>query len=246
MNFISAEFPIISGQGSMWSAEFKGLYGPDERLIVQPEEIKKPKVKRAHVIRYFSYEAEKKLTGHLAALKGKRPARDRMVIELGFNLGLRVAEMCSLTVGHVRNREDLTIVGKAEPGGAPKERIIPIRKDLQRGIKDYMKQKLIWKESIHDDAPLFVSKIGERLSRRSLQEMFETWCIRAGLTAAVNGKTKAAYTFHCMRHTFAMRLRERGYTIEAVAELLGHSSLNSTRVYFRPTLEELREAVNSL
>ncbi len=220
------------------NAEFKGLYGPDNKLLRTLNIEPRTRIKRAHVIRYFSYQAEKKLIGYLAALKGAQPARDKMVMEIGFGLGLRVAEMSSLTVGHVRNREDLTIVGKGS-----KERIIPISRGLQRKIKDFIKMKLLWKESIHDDAPLFVSRNNGRLSRRSLEEMFENWCLRAGLIAA-NGK--AAYTFHCMRHTFAMRLRERGYTIEAVAELLGHSSLNSTRVYFRPSMEELTEAVNSL
>ncbi len=220
------------------SGEFKGLYGPDERLIPMAEETKKPRIKRAHVIRYFSYQAEKTLLGHLKSLKAAQAERDRMIMETGFNLGLRVAELGRLTVGHVRNQETLTIVGKGS-----KERIIPIKKDLQRAIKDFIKRKLLWKESIRDEAPLFVSRLGSALSKRSLQEMFETRCIEAGLIAA-NGK--AAYTFHCMRHTFAMRLRERGFSIDDVSELLGHSSLNSTRVYFRPSMEELTEAVNSL
>jgi site-specific recombinase XerC len=227
----------------MRSAEFKGLYGPDNRPIAASETVKKPRVKRADRIRYFGYPAEKKLLGLLASLKGDRPARDLMVMEVGLGLGLRVAELTRLSVGDVRNKEEVTVIGKAEPGGLPKERVIPISINLQRSIKTFIKQKLKWQESIHDDAPLFVSQLGGRLARRSLQEMFEKWCIRAGLTKASG---KAAYTFHSMRHTFAMRLRERGHDIATVAELLGHSSLNSTRVYFRPSREELIEAVNSL
>jgi integrase/recombinase XerC len=212
------------------------LYGPDNRLI-ESTETKKP-VKRAYVIRYFGYAEEKKLLGLVSSFKGKKAARDRMIMDIGFNLGLRIAEVASLTVGHVRLREKLIVTGKGN-----KERIVPINKGLQRAIKDFIKQKLVWKESIHDDAPLFISKKGAGFKKRSLQEMFENWCLQAGLTAT-NGK--AAFTFHCMRHTFAMRLRERGYSIEQVAELLGHSSLNSTRVYFRPSMEELTEAVESL
>jgi integrase/recombinase XerC len=134
--------------------------------------------------------------------------------------------------------EQVPIVGKGN-----KERILPISKSLQRAIKDYIKQKLVWKESIRDDAPLFVSANGRGFKKRSLEEMFEKWCIRAGLVAE-NGK--AAYTFHCMRHTCAMRLKERGWMIEDVAEWLGHSSLNSTRVYFRTSMEDLVEMAESL
>ena len=218
------------------SAEYKGLYGPDDRLI--PAAGKETRVKRAHVVRYFGYGEEKKLVGFVSKLKGKQAARDRMILDVGFGLGLRVAEIAGLTVGHVRLREKLIVIGKGR-----KERIVPISRGLQRAIKDFIRQKLVWKESIHDDAPLFVSKKGTRLVKRAIQQMFEAWCLRSGLLAS-NGK--AAYTCHCMRHTFAMRLRERGYTIESVAELLGHSSLNSTRVYFRPSMEELIEAVESL
>ncbi len=183
-------------------------------------------------------------------------------MEIGFNLGLRVAELASLTVGHVRNRETVTIVGKGS-----KERILPLSKHLQRQIKDFIKRKLIWKESIHDDAPLFVSQMGGPMAIRTLQEMFEKRCIEAGLTnrgqgqgsssqenrgkgqgssSTVEHEERSSYTFHCMRHTCAMRLRERGYDIEQVAEWLGHSSLNSTRVYFRTSMEELVEMANSL
>ena len=221
--------------------EFKGLYGPDNRPLAVTK--KQAPVKRAHVIRYFDYPAEKKLLGLVGSIKGKKAERDRMIMEVGFGLGLRVSELASLTVGHVRLKEQISIFGKAEPGGPPKERILPISKHLQRAIKDYIKMKLVWKESIHDDAPLFVSSSGNRFKKRSLEEMFEKWCLRAGLVAE-NGK--AAYTFHCMRHTCAMRLRERGYDIEQVASWLGHSSLNSTRVYFRTSMEELVEMAESL
>jgi site-specific recombinase XerD len=202
-----------------------------------PEE-KKVKVKRAHVIRYFSYTAEKKLMGLVGSIKGKKAERDRMIMDIGFNLGVRVSELASLTVGHVRLKDQVKIVGKGN-----KERILPISKRLQRAIKDYIKMKLIWKESIHDDAKLFVSSDDKGLKKRSLEEMFEKRCLRAGLVAE-NGK--AAYTFHCMRHTCAMRLRERGYDIEQVAAWLGHSSLNSTRVYFRTSMEEMVEMAESL
>ena len=241
-------------------AEFKGLYGPDNKRITVDPVVKKDRVKRSYVTRYFGYAEEKKLLGLVSSIKGKLAERDRMIMDVDFNTGLRVSELASLTVGHVRLKEKLTIVGKGN-----KERIVPINKGLQRSIKDYIRQKLVWKESIHDDAPLFVSKKGGGLKKRSLEEMFETWCIEAGLTTAGfgvqgsgsggqgpgsgvqgSGRVKSAYTFHCMRHTFAMRLRERGYSIEQVGELLGHSSLNSTRVYFRPSMEELTEAVESL
>jgi integrase/recombinase XerC len=212
------------------------LYGPDNKPLAVSTQ--KAPVKRAYVVRYFGYPAEKKLLSLVASIKGKRAERDRMVMEIGFGLGVRVAELRRIDVGHVRNKESITILGKGN-----KERILPLSKHLQRQIKSYIKMKLLWKESIHDDAPLFVSQMGGRLEKRSLQEMFEKWCLRAGLIAE-NGK--AEYTFHCMRHTCAMRLRERGYDIEQVAEWLGHSSLNSTRVYFRTSMEELTEMAESL
>jgi site-specific recombinase XerD len=227
---------VAAGFSLREGSEFKGLYGPDNKMIISPE--KKERVKRTHIVRYFSYAAEKKLLGLASSIKGNKAARDRMIMDIGLDLGLRVAEAASLTVGHVRNRTHLTIVGKGN-----KTRTIPIKKELQRAIHAFIRQKLVWKEMIHDDAPLFISKKGAGFSKRSMQETFEKWCIRAGLTISDG---RAAYTFHCMRHTCAMRLRERGYSIEQVAEYLGHTSLNSTRVYFRPSMEELEEMAESL
>lgn len=191
-------------------------------------------------MKYLSEREEKHLLRTVREIKGKKAERDYVILQLGFGLALRAAELTGLTVGDVRNRETLHVrseIAKLGSGGA-----VPIAKDLQAIIRHYIKLKLTWKESIHDSAPLFVSRIGEPLSKRSLQEAVEGWMIRAGHTTTKAGKTIALYSVHSLRHSCLMRMRERGVRIETIQKFARHKSLASTGIYTEATIEEMAEA----
>lgn len=195
-------------------------------------------------MKYLTEKEEKHLLKTIAEVKGKRAERDYMILFLGFNTGLRCSEIIGLNIGDVRGKEKLYV--RQETAKRSKARIVPLSKRLSASIRNFIKLKLQWREGIQDDSPLFVSKKNNRLSKRALQDLFEYWCIRAGLTRYHAGEEKALYTVHSMRHSFAKRLRQRGYTIEHVQKLLGHSSLASTGIYTEVDDEELQEAVNAL
>ena len=82
------------------------------------------------------------------------------------------------------------------------------------------------------DAPLFVSRRGRRLSRRQIQRTvgntLEKIAIGEGLSV------------HALRHSFATHLMDNGADLVAVKELLGHSSLSTTRIYTHTSTEKLR------
>lgn len=199
-------------------------------------------------MKYLSEKEEKQLLRTVKEVKGRKAGRDSMILLLGFNTGLRLSEIIGLNVGDVRGKEKLyvrpettkaTKCYKDADGNTKKKpvgRYIPLSKKLQAAIREFMKYKLTWREGIQDDSPLFISKKGERLSRRAIQEVFAYWRDRAGLDG---------YTIHSMRHSFGKRLVQRGIELATVQKLLGHASLGSTGVYIEAGYEEMQEAVEA-
>lgn len=191
-------------------------------------------------MKYLSESEEKTLLRTVREIKGKKAERDYLILKLALGLALRASELAGLTVGDVRNRETLYVrpeIAKLSSSGS-----IPISKELQALIRSFIKSKLTMKEPIHDQAPLFVSRNGGRLSKRSLQEAIEGWMIRAGLTTSRAGKTVALYATHSLRHSCLMRMRERGIRLETVQKFARHKSLASTGIYTEATMDELAEA----
>jgi site-specific recombinase XerD len=195
-------------------------------------------------MKYLAEREERTLLKLVKDRKGKRPERDVVLLELAVKTGLRLAEIHGLNVGDIRGMEKLYV--RPEIAKRSRPRTLPIHKEMQHILKNFLKLKLQWKEGIHDNDPLFVSRKGNRLSRREIQGLFEKWCIEAGLVFNINGKIEAQYTVHSLRHTFAIRLIQRGSTLPVVQKLLGHSSLASTGIYTEATFEECEEAVNAL
>jgi integrase len=192
------------------------------------------------VMKYLSEKEEKHLVRTVREVKGRKAERDHVIIRLGLGLALRADELAGLTVGDVRNRETLFV--RPEIAKLGSSGMVPIAKDLQALIRHFIKLKLTWKELIHDTSPLFVSRLDAPLSKRSLQEAVEGWMIRAGLTTTRDGNVVALYSVHSLRHTCAMRMRERHVRLETVQKFLRHKSLASTGIYTEATLEELAEA----
>jgi integrase/recombinase XerC len=199
-------------------------------------------------MKYLTEKEEKLLLKTVREMKGKKAERDYMILFLGFNTGLRLSELIGLNVGDVRGREKLYVRPETTKGTKaykdaegktkkkPVGRDVPISRKLQAAIREFIKYKLRWREGIQDDSPLFISKKGERLSRRAVQEVFAHWRDRSGLDG---------YTVHSMRHSFGKRLAQRGIAPATIQKLLGHASLGSTGVYIEAGYEEMQEAVEA-
>lgn len=191
-------------------------------------------------MKYLTEREEKALLKMVGSIKGKKAERDCVIIGFLLDTGLRAAELVGLNVGDVRNKEKLHV--RPEIAKFGKERFIPICSDAQRMIKRFISQKLAWKESIRDDAPLFISRTGERLSKRSLQELVEGWMILSGLMSSTG---QALYSVHSLRHTCFKRMQERHVALTTIQKLAGHASLASTGIYTEATWDEMVEAVEA-
>jgi len=187
---------------------------------------------------YLTEQEEKRLFRHLKGLKSRQAERDYVLLKLCRLTGLRRAEALALNVGDVINQKRIIIDERIARKGAVGEVGIPV--ELQKIIKRFLWLKRTWRESLDDEAPLFVSKRGNRLSLRAFNDLMDKWCRSAGIPR---------YTPHALRHTKAHRILEKSdnppKALVYVNNQLRHKSYNSTLVYTLPTKEE-REKVAGL
>ncbi|MFY7788162.1 MAG: tyrosine-type recombinase/integrase, partial [Thermoflexibacteraceae bacterium] len=147
--------------------------------------------------------------------------RKRLIIELFYGTGIRIMEMMELKKSDINFYDaSIKVLGKRE-----KERIIPLNSILLDFLKKYVQ--------LNDSEYLIVTDKGEKSYRmliyRIVREILEQ-------ISAVERKSP-----HILRHTFATHLLERGADLNAVKDLLGHSTLASTEVYTHNTIEKLKE-----
>ncbi|MEW6485774.1 MAG: tyrosine-type recombinase/integrase [Pseudomonadota bacterium] len=189
-------------------------------------------------INYLLEDEEKKLFAFLKNRKDRQAERDYALLRLCRATGLRRGEALALNVGDVLNREKIEVNERIAEKGALGEVYLPV--DIQDALKRFMRLKRTWGESLDDEAPLFVSRKGLRLSIRSFKDIMDKWCRLAGIPR---------YTPHALRHTKAQRIMadvrhlsddERQKALIFTNKQLRHKSLNSTMVYTAPTKEEMQ------
>lgn len=153
--------------------------------------------------------------------------RDRLLLELLYSTGIRLSELIRLKESDVNFYENtIRVLGKRN-----KERIIPIGNSLIHLISDY--QKLRREMGSNDDALLLTD------SRDSMYPMFIYRKVKNYLNAVTTLSKKSP---HVMRHTFATHLLNKGADLNAVKDLLGHTSLAATQVYTHNSIEKLKVA----
>ncbi|OJV31979.1 MAG: recombinase [Bacteroidales bacterium 36-12] len=151
--------------------------------------------------------------------------RNILIIEIFYMTGVRLSELINVKVGDVDlGREELRVVGKRN-----KQRIIPLSKALCEKISEYQDKN---KELIPDaNSFLFVKSDGKKMYPKLVYN------IVCELMSQVSTLQKNSP--HVLRHSFATGLLNGGADINAVKELLGHSSLAATQVYTHTGFGEL-------
>lgn len=193
-------------------------------------------------VNYFTEKEEKVLFGFLKNRKGKQPERDYVLLKLCRTTALRRGEALALNVGDVLGKERIVVNDRIAEKGGLGEVYLPV--EMQDIITRFMRLKRTWRESLEDDAPLFISRKGGRLSLRAFNDCMDKWCGLAGIPR---------YTPHALRHTKAQRIMadcrhltddERRKALYFANKQLRHRSLNSTMVYTSPTKEEMQKVAN--
>jgi integrase/recombinase XerD len=155
--------------------------------------------------------------------------RDRAILELLYDCGLRVSELTGLDT----HRVDLENLQVRVIGKGNKERRVPMTEEARERLHRYMSgPRAEWTGSKPTPA-VFVSQRGRRLARESVYRLVRAWAEAASVQASV--------TPHTFRHSFATHLLEGGADLRVVQALLGHASISTTQLYTHLTGERLRE-----
>lgn len=153
---------------------------------------------------------------------------DRLICALLYNTGMRKAELIAIQEGDVDTGNGyLKILGK---GG--KERLVPLSNEMIKIIDEYTKDKLT-DLKMPDTKFLLVNSNGRQLYPKYIYNTVHKYL---GVVTTIYKKSP-----HILRHSFATHLMNNGADINAVKELLGHSSLAATQVYTHNTIEKLKE-----
>ena len=153
---------------------------------------------------------------------------ERLILELLYNTGIRQAELIGLKVTDIsKDNSTIKVLGKGN-----KERIIPVNNKLMNYLQEYMvdKRKL---HEMYDKTFLLVTAAGKKLYPRYVYN-----AVNKNLARVTTIDKKSP---HVLRHTFATHLMNNGAELNAVKELLGHSSLAATQIYTHNTIEKLKD-----
>jgi len=152
----------------------------------------------------------------------------RLVLELFYNTGMRQAELVGLKESQLDTGNNaVKVLGKGN-----KERIIPINKTLMSNLQLYMADKRKQFEKF-DSNYLFNSARGKQLYPKQVYNWVHKYL---GKVTTISKKSP-----HVLRHTFATHLMNNGADLNAVKELLGHSSLAATQIYTHNSIEKLKD-----
>ncbi len=151
-----------------------------------------------------------------------------LIFELLYQTGIRRSELINLKEKDIdKNSGTIKVLGKGN-----KERIIPVNNSLLKIIDEYITEKENEFPEMSADL-LLVSKKGKALNPKYVYNI-----VRNNLAEVSTNQRKSP---HVLRHSFATHLTNNGAQINAIKELLGHSSLAATQIYTHNTIEKLKE-----
>lgn len=160
------------------------------------------------------------------SIEGKR---DRAILELFFSTGLRISELCELSIDDVDlSRDEFFVRGKGD-----KVRVVFLSDMAKECLRDYLKNRKDLDDALFIRYGRKARDGGElRLSPRAVQRLLKHYAAKAGITRKV--------TPYVLRHSFATDLLSNGADIRSVQALLGHAHIGTTQVYMHVTNKYLR------
>lgn len=189
------------------------------------------RVRRLRVQKRPFLSREKELTkaDYLRLLRAARNTENRrllMILETICGTGIRVSELRFITADAVQKGEAvIRLKGKT--------RVILIGGKLRKALKDYLRRNGI------ESGPVFITKNGNPLDRSNIWKMMKSLCKGAGVA-------RQKVFPHNLRHLFARCFYKIDKDIARLADILGHSSIDTTRIYTMSTDREPRRYMDAL
>ena len=160
--------------------------------------------------------------------KGKR---DYAIFLLACRLGMRVGDIRTLKLEQI-HWEDSTMEVTQSKTGLPLR--LPLTSEVGEALIDYLKSGR--PQSAHREIFLKANPPFDPFAGNNLHHIVKYWRLLAG----IRFRTPQKRGFHSLRHTLATRLLQNGTPLTTIAEILGHTSLESTRIYAKADVETLR------
>jgi len=171
------------------------------------------------------------LSNPVASYRTAWASRDVALLAVLLGTGIRLSETTSACVG------DLTR-GSSGPtlrvrGKGSKTRVVFLPVEAYSLVRNYLDDRAAQWGPLEANDPLFVRRDGTMFTPRSFQYMVENWFRRAGV------HRPSGASVHLLRHTFASMALDSGSSIREVQEVLGHTSLDTTKRYLAVTGEQI-------
>ena len=157
---------------------------------------------------------------------------EHAMLELLYSCGLRVSELCSLTMNQLHlDQGFLRVIGKGD-----KERMIPIHQRAIHIVRDYVTTvRSKWQKKRMPN--VFLNHLGNAVSRQYVHRLIKTKLAEMNLDESLSA--------HSFRNSFATHLLDGGADLRVVQELLGHSDIKTTQIYTHVQNKRLKEAYAS-
>lgn len=145
--------------------------------------------------------------------------RDKTMIELLYGSGLRVSELCGLSLQQVNLEEGyLRVYGKGT-----KERVVPVGGKAIEALEVYLSVARPQLVKPRTGSELFLSQWGRAISRKMVWVLIKRYAAKAGIEKPIKP--------HLLRHSFASHLLAGGADLRSVQEMLGHADISTTEIY---------------
>lgn len=154
--------------------------------------------------------------------------RNRLIVELFYATGIRRIELIQIKLKDIDlNNKTLKVLGKRN-----KERFVPLIDTVVLTANNYLQLRNEL-ETVEDEEHLFLTKKGLKIYETLVYRIINEYFSKAS--------HKVKRSPHILRHSFATHLLNEGADLNAVKELLGHSSLAATQVYTHNSIAELKK-----
>lgn len=145
--------------------------------------------------------------------------RDRAMLELFYSSGLRISELCQLSLQQVDLEHGFVrVFGKGN-----RERVVPLGARAREAMQSYLVSGRVRLVKARTGSELFLSERGRAISRKTVWVIVKNHAARAGLLQNVKP--------HLLRHSFATHLLGGGADLRSIQEMLGHASIGTTQIY---------------
>ncbi|MEZ4793386.1 MAG: tyrosine-type recombinase/integrase, partial [Gelidibacter sp.] len=180
----------------------------------------------------FSENEMKSVIEDLESETDFKGLRNRLIVELFYATGIRRIELVQIKLSHLDlSNKTLKVLGKRN-----KERFIPLIDSVVVTIKSYLEARNGLKE-ISNKEYLFLTKKGLKIYENLVYRIINDYFSKAS--------SKVKRSPHILRHSFATHLLNQGANLNAVKELLGHTSLAATQIYTHNSIAELKKVYSN-